>query len=118
VRQREEIQVLLRRRVATPLIRPGMDEVLEGLSPFVQSEVARYLATGDHETMCAGWPGQNFLEIATRADRILRSALVAQVLARSQAVEVALTLSAEEIVAMTRRKVEPDGARTLPQKRS
>ncbi len=84
-----------------------MDGILEELSPFVLSEVERYLATGDHEPTFAGWPGSNFLEVATRADQILRSALIAQVLERSVDADVSLTLTADELVAMTRHKVEP-----------
>ncbi len=85
----------------------GTGKALEGLTPLVRSEVERFLATGDHEATFAGWLGNNFLEVAIGADQILRSALVAEVLARSRAVDMALTLSAQEIVAMTRRKVEP-----------
>lgn len=73
----------------------------------VATEIARYLRTGhtgDHHTL---WPGRSVLERAQRARDDLRGALIAEVRRRSAGATSRDLPGPEEIVALTRRKVEP-----------
>jgi hypothetical protein len=84
-----------------------MTQLLQGLSPQVQAEVQHYLQTGDYEVGFPGWPGQGFLEVHTKADETLRSALIEKVMTLSRSAKVEFSMGPEDLIAMTRRKVEP-----------
>lgn len=43
----------------------------------VESEIQRYLRTGESDPMCFAWPGKNAFECAQRADAELLAALIA-----------------------------------------
>lgn len=77
------------------------------MTPTIATEIERYLRTGDTDTHPFAWPGQNYVECATRAGADLRGALVAEVLRRSEGVTFPDLPGPEETVALTRRKTEP-----------
>ena len=58
-----------------------------GTPQWTDSEVTRYLRTGEYDSFFVGWPGSNLSDIATRASQRLRSALVAETMRRSRGFE-------------------------------
>lgn len=58
-----------------------------GTPQWTDSEVARYLRTGEYDSFFVGWPGSNLADIATRASQRLRSALVIETMRRSRGFE-------------------------------
>ena len=58
-----------------------------GTPQWTDSEVERYLRTGEYDSFFVGWPGSNLSDIATRASQRLRSALVAETMRRSKGFE-------------------------------
>jgi hypothetical protein len=75
--------------------------------PSPQSEIERYLRSGEHNPLFGAWPGGNVLECARRGDADLRQALVAEVKARTAAVSVPKTLIDLDCEAFARAKVAP-----------
>ena len=49
-----------------------------------KQQVQRYLETGDHDSLCEGWPGCNLFEKAGKAEHVLRHALVMEVRRRAK----------------------------------
>ena len=80
---------------------------MDRLSEPQARAVAHFLATGDTDPNARFWPGQNFLEAATNANCILRDALVAAVLERVPPADQKDTPSFDDLVTLTRAKVEP-----------
>jgi hypothetical protein len=76
------------------------------MSSSPQDEIARYLETGQCDIEYFAWPGRLF-ERATRAHEDLRGALVAEVRRRAGDHGVPEALSDLDVVAFTRRRVEP-----------
>lgn len=72
----------------------------------IPSEVEHFLRTGDYDVHCRAWPG-DVLERERRAHGELRQALVTEVLRRAAGLDVPERLQGLDIVALTRRKVEP-----------
>lgn len=74
--------------------------------PSVADEIERYLRTGQTDPYHAAWPGNGYMESASRAHEDLRSSLAREVrrLAEGLAHE---TLPQADAVALTRGKVEP-----------
>jgi hypothetical protein len=72
-----------------------------------QDEIARYIATGDHDSLYLAWPGDGLLDRAEVGERDLKSALLQEIERR----ETGRTLPAEilelDVTAFTRAKVEP-----------
>ena len=80
------------------------------MKPTTQSiarEIERYLRTGDSDPHHAAWPGQSFIDSAQRAHRDLIDALVAEVRRRVGTRPTPTVLQGLDVVALTRRKVEP-----------
>jgi hypothetical protein len=75
--------------------------------PSPQSEIERYLRSGEHDPLFGAWPGGNVLECARRGDADLRRALVAEVKARTAAVSVPEALIDLDCEAFARAKVAP-----------
>ena len=72
-------------------------------------EIDHFLATGDHDLLFLNWPGENILDRARQGSRTLADALTAEVRRRAERVTVRTpdALRGIDIVAFTRRKVEP-----------
>src|SRR5215472_4023876 len=75
--------------------------------PSPQSEIERYLRSGEHDPLFGAWPGGNVLECARRGDADLRRALVAEVKARTATVSVPEALIDLDCEAFARAKVTP-----------
>ena len=58
-----------------------------GTPQWTDSEVERYLRTGEYDSFFVGWPGSNLADIATRSSQRLRSALVTETMRRSRGFE-------------------------------
>ncbi len=58
-----------------------------GTPQWTDSEIARYLRTGEYDGFFVGWPGSNLSDIATRASQRLRSTLVTETMRRSRGFE-------------------------------
>ena len=78
--------VLAQMRQATALA--ANPQIGHANMPSPQSEIERYLRSGEHDPLFGAWPGGNVLECARRGDADLRRALVAEVKARTAAVSV------------------------------
>jgi hypothetical protein len=76
------------------------------MTPAVAAEVDRYLRTGDTDIYRSAWAGGHY-DRCVAARRDLRDALVAEVLARTAKTPPRSTPSGDDLVALTRRKVEP-----------
>ena len=76
-------------------------------TPSIASEVERYLRTGDSDPYRAAWPGTSFIGRAERAHDDLSDALVAEVKRRTGSASTPTALRGLDVVAFTRRKVEP-----------
>jgi hypothetical protein len=81
-------------------------QVSEAAPNTIAGEIERYLRTGETDPHHAAWPGNGFMERASRARRDLRGALVREVrrLAQGRAHE---PLPKTDTTALTRDKVEP-----------
>ena len=75
--------------------------------PSPQSEIERYLRSGEHDPLFGAWPGGTVLECARRGDADLRRALVAEVKARTATVSVPEALIDLDCEAFARAKVAP-----------
>lgn len=71
----------------------------------IAEEVDRYVRTGETDPHHSAWPG-SFLERARRAEEDLRGGLVCEVRRRSEG-RAHRPLPQDDLVALTRRKVEP-----------
>ncbi len=79
--------------------------------------INRYLLTGDHdEVHDSPWPGQNILEKMQAADTALRDALVSEVKRREHDVRLPPSPPPDELVRMTRSRVEPMVRGLFPKK--
>jgi hypothetical protein len=73
-----------------------------------QRVIDKYLRTGDHdEVHDSPWPGENLFESMKAADAALREALVAEVKRREHNVRLPPSPPPDELVRMTRSRVEP-----------
>jgi len=75
--------------------------------PSPQSEIERYLRSGEHDPLFGARIGGNMLECARRGDADLRQALVAEVKARTATVRVPEALIDLDCEAFARAKVAP-----------
>lgn len=73
----------------------------------VADEVGKYLRTGEHDTLAHVWPGSSVIERCAGADKALRDALVAEVLARTAGARTPRGLADADLVASTRATVAP-----------
>ncbi|QQR48530.1 hypothetical protein JKA73_08580 [Myxococcus xanthus] len=71
-----------------------------------RSEIERFLRTGDYDAHSGAWPG-DILERERRAHDELRHALAMEVQRRTAGIDVPEKLQGLDVVALTRRKVEP-----------
>ena len=74
-----------------------------------------YLATGEHDPLFRGWPGDNMFDAARRGDAALRSVLIAEVRSRGAHATLTPALRAIDVVALTRSKVTPMVMGLFPQ---
>lgn len=72
-----------------------------------ESEVERYLRTGDHDLQYSAWPGRDVFERAHKGHDALRQALVAEVRRRTRDAREPDALARLDVVAFTRAKVAP-----------
>lgn len=77
------------------------------VNPALESEIERYLKTGDHDEYYRAWPEGGMLLRAQKVSAVLRDALIDAVRTRARdGVEPALALNAD-LEALTRAKVSP-----------
>jgi hypothetical protein len=81
--------------------RPGV-----GTPRRVEDQVQRYLRSGAHDMMFAGWPGMHFLDAARQGRHRLQTALVEEVLRRAEGVECQVCLPTD-LARWTRDKLTP-----------
>jgi hypothetical protein len=77
------------------------------MTATVADEIERYLRTGKVDFHHRAWPSHSFTERALQAHDDLRGSLVAEILRRTESVDVPNLPSPDEIVALTRLKTEP-----------
>lgn len=77
-----------------------------GTSEWLEAEVQRYITTGDYDGMFAGWPGNNFVDVARKATQRLRTALVEETLRRAGGVGSQVTVP-DDLQAWARDKLSP-----------
>ena len=77
------------------------------MTPTVAAEVERFLRTGEADVHHPAWPGRTVIERAVAAHRDLRGALAAEVASRTSRMPARPDPAPAELVAFTRRKVEP-----------
>ncbi|SAK74592.1 hypothetical protein AWB75_04164 [Caballeronia catudaia] len=63
-----------------------------GRQQRLDSEVHRYLASGDYDSNFAGWPGNNFVDVAQRATQCLKTALAEETLRRAHGFRTRVSL--------------------------
>ena len=77
------------------------------MTATVAGEIERYLRTGRVDFHHRAWPSHSFTERALQAHHDLRGSLVAEILRRTESVDVPNLPGPDEIVALTRLKTEP-----------
>jgi hypothetical protein len=77
--------------------------------PSPQSEIARYLRTGEHDILFKTWPGNHVLDCCQRGTADLRRALVREVKVRTKRVAMAVSDALVELdcEGFARKKVAP-----------
>ncbi|WMY11060.1 hypothetical protein [Paraburkholderia phenoliruptrix] len=78
-----------------------------GTSEWLDAEVHRYLATGDYDGTFAGWPGENFVDVAQRATLRLRTALLEETLRRAEGFGIQVTVPDDLHACIARRAAYP-----------
>jgi hypothetical protein len=73
----------------------------------VETEIERYLLTGEHDLFYSAWPGNDFLTQARNGSAALREALVAEVQRRAADAVVPEALADLDLQDFTRTKVTP-----------
>lgn len=75
----------------------------------LQTEIADFLAAGDHDAVFRNWPGRHVLDRVRAGDQAMRDALVAELSRRESRVTVCLppALKSLDLTAFARGKVEP-----------
>jgi hypothetical protein len=63
-----------------------------GTPRWLEGEVQRYLRSGEYDSSFAGWPGDNYVDVAQKAGRSLRTALVEETLRRANGCNTELTM--------------------------
>lgn len=77
------------------------------MSTSPESEIERYLLTGEHDERYSGWPGDDFLARAKRGDASLREALLSVVDQRTADAVKPVELAGLDVAGCARRKVAP-----------
>jgi hypothetical protein len=77
-----------------------------GTQQWLDREVGRYLASGDYDSSFAGWPGDNFVDVAQKAAQRLRTALVDETLRRGRGFASQVTVP-EDLHLWSRKKLSP-----------
>jgi hypothetical protein len=77
------------------------------MAKTVQDEIERYLATGDSDLSYLAWPGDSFLERATRGRQDLRDALVAEVKRRQTGLRTRRLPAGLDVLSYSRAKLAP-----------
>jgi hypothetical protein len=72
-----------------------------------QSEIDRYLCTGQHDALYSAWPGRDLVVRARQGDADLRRALIDRVRSRTRRATAHKALEGLDVVSLTRAKVEP-----------
>jgi hypothetical protein len=80
---------------------------MQKLSAANKAAIRHYVQTGDYDVNDRNWPGQNVVEVLTNADIAMRAGLIAAVLKRSSKNVELSTPPIEDLVELTRAKVQP-----------
>jgi hypothetical protein len=80
---------------------------VNGKNPAVESEIERYLKTGDHDQYYRAWPEGGMLYRAQKMDAALREALIARVQDCARNASAPLSVQEMDLTALTRAKVLP-----------
>lgn len=82
------------------------DPVSVGTPQWIDSEVQRYLHTGEYDGFFLGWPGENCVDAATRGTRHLRRALVEETMRRSHGLRSSVRIP-DDLNAWSRNRLAP-----------
>ena len=80
---------------------------MQKLSAANKAAIKHYVKTGDYDPNDWNWPGQNFMEVVTNADHAMREGLIKAVLKRAPRHAKLPTPPIDNLVEMTRAKVQP-----------
>ena len=80
---------------------------MQKLSADNKAAIKHYVKTGDYDPNDLNWPGQNIMEALTHANNAMREGLIAAVLKRAPSETQAPTPPINNLVALTRAKVQP-----------
>ena len=78
-----------------------------GENPALESEIERYLKTGDHDQYYRAWPEGGMLLRAQKVDAALRKALIERVQNCARGASAPLSVPGVDLTALTRAKVLP-----------
>ncbi len=73
----------------------------------LQDEIARYLQTGESDTLHLAWPGDSIIERGRNGDRAIRNALIAEVINRVPQSEIPEQLVNLNVAAFAEKKIAP-----------
>ncbi len=76
-------------------------------NPALESEIERYLKTGDHGQYYRAWPEGGMLHRAQKMDAVLREALIARVQDCARNASAPLLVQEMDLTPLTRAKVLP-----------
>jgi hypothetical protein len=80
---------------------------MQKLSAANRAAIKRYVKTGDYDDNDLHWPGQNIVEVLTNADTALREGLIKALLERAPTHAQLPTPPLDDLVELTRTKVQP-----------
>jgi hypothetical protein len=93
-------------KALSDLEEPDHEQPIIGTQQWRDGEVRRYLSSGDYDSSFAGWPGDNYVDVAQKASQRLRVALVEETLRRASGFGSQVTVP-EDLHAWSRSKLSP-----------
>ncbi|SAK70116.1 hypothetical protein AWB82_04178 [Caballeronia glebae] len=88
------------------MLKLATEPLRHGTQQWLEAEVKRYVASGDYDSDFAGWPGDNFVDVAQNATRRLRTALVEETIRRVDRIPIRMKMP-ENLHLWSRTKLSP-----------